>query len=627
MSGRAARLALAAAALALLCATGASAAPVPLAPVDLSAGGQDAAGPQVAVDPAGDAVAVWSRFNGATQVIQAASRPAGGTWSGAADLSGAGGDATEPQLGIDGSGNAVAVWTRVNGLRTVIQAATMAAGGGWSAPVDLSNAEGNATAPQVAVDAGGDAVVVWSRFNGFNQIVQAAAKPAGGGWSGAVDVSAAGGDAIEPQVGIDGSGNAVAVWSRNSGSAFIVQASTRAGGGGWTGATDLSTVGGSAGEPQVAIGASGEAVAVWSRNDGANLIVQSAARAAGGGWSGAVDLSAVGRNSKEPQVSLTPGGEAVAVWTREAAGFNTLAQAALRPPGGGWSGPADLSSGGSIAAAPQVAVDRAGDAIVVWSDSAASPSLILSATRPAGGGWEGRRQLSGQGENSVEAQIALDPDGDGVGIWTRESGSHPIVQAIGFDGTAPQLRTVSIPAVATIGKPVSFSVSPFDVWSPIASIRWSFGDEATATGLAVSTTYARPGTYRASVVAADAVGRSTEASATVTVYPQARAGRNVLVKGRRAQLRIHCTSPAGCEGVPKLIAAVEIKRGKTVRQKRLPIGTKAFAIPGSTSVNLSIKLTKPGLAAVRGAGKRGLKAQLTGPGIKHRLVALFAARR
>jgi hypothetical protein len=627
MSARPVRLALAAAALALFCASGAAAAPLPLAPVDLSAGGQDAAGPQIAVDPAGDAVAVWSRFNGANQIVQAASRPAGGVWSGAVDISVAGGDAVEPQVAIDGSGNAVAAWSRNGGLRTVVQAATVAAGGGWSAPADLSNPEGSATTPQVAIDADGEAVVVWSCFNGLNQIVQAASRPAGGGWSGAVDISVAGGDAVEPQIAIDGSGNAVAVWSRNGGANFIVQSSTRPAGGSWSSPTDLSAAGGPAGEPRVAIGASGEALVVWSRNDGANLIVQSAARAAAGTWSQAVDLSTAGSNSDEPQVTLASGGEAIAVWTRDTAGFNTVAQTTLRPAGGSWAPATNLSSGSSIATAPQVAVDRAGDAIVVWSDSAASPSVILSATRPAGGGWEGARRLSEQGENSVDAQIALDSNGDGAGIWTRVSGSHPIVQALGFDNSPPRFGSLSIPAAATIGKPVSFSASAFDVWSPIASIRWSFGDDASATGPTASNAYARPGTYRASVVVADALGRSTEASATVTVYPEARAGRNVLVKGRRAKLRVHCTSPAGCEGTAKLIAAVERKRGTRTVRKRLPIGTKPFAISGSTSATLSIKLTKSGLTAVRGAGKQGLKAQLTGPGVKHRLVALFATHR
>jgi hypothetical protein len=53
--------------------------PTWLAPVDLSAPGQNAGRPQVAVDHAGDAVAVWNRFSGGKEIVQAATRPAGGT--------------------------------------------------------------------------------------------------------------------------------------------------------------------------------------------------------------------------------------------------------------------------------------------------------------------------------------------------------------------------------------------------------------------------------------------------------------------------------------------------------------------------------------------------------------------
>ncbi|HEX6229975.1 MAG TPA: hypothetical protein VFZ41_11005, partial [Solirubrobacterales bacterium] len=132
----------AAAALALLLgvaqASHAVAAPGWLPPSDLSVLGQDAEEPQVGVDSAGNAVAVWSRSNGSHTIIQAAVRPAGGTWGPVADLSAAGRDATEPQLAVDPAGNAVAIWSRSNGSHTIIQAAGRSAGGPWSGSVDLS---------------------------------------------------------------------------------------------------------------------------------------------------------------------------------------------------------------------------------------------------------------------------------------------------------------------------------------------------------------------------------------------------------------------------------------------------------------------------------------------------------
>lgn len=51
------------------------------------------------------------------------------------------------------------------------------AGAEWTTPVNLSAAGQSASAPQVAVDAVGDAVVTWQRSDGANQRIQASAGP------------------------------------------------------------------------------------------------------------------------------------------------------------------------------------------------------------------------------------------------------------------------------------------------------------------------------------------------------------------------------------------------------------------------------------------------------------------
>src|SRR3954452_4288525 len=85
-------------------------APVFGAPVDLSATGQDANAPQVAVDGSGNALAVWQRLDGSNLIVQSSFRPAGGAFAAPVDLSAAGQDTQEPQVAFDGSGNALAVW-------------------------------------------------------------------------------------------------------------------------------------------------------------------------------------------------------------------------------------------------------------------------------------------------------------------------------------------------------------------------------------------------------------------------------------------------------------------------------------------------------------------------------------
>ena len=493
-------------------------------------------------------------------------------------------------------------------------------------PVNVSAPGQSAQEPQVAVDPVGDTVAVWARYFEAHTVIQAASRRAGGAWTSPIELSVAGRNATEPQVALDGAGNATAIWSRYDGADYLVQASARPAGGGWEPPLDLSTTGESAEAPQVAVGPTGEGVAVWSRSDGVDHIVQSAARTPGGLWASPVDLSGSGKDAEEPQVAVDPAGEAVAVWSTSDIGFNTRAQGAVRPQGGSWSPAVVLSAAGMIAENPQVAVDPGGGAVAVWTSSDATPSVIQSATRAPGGPWGAPVRLSEIGRNSKEVQVAFAATGDGVGIWVRDDGARDIAQAVGFDGAGPQLRSLSIPAAATTGKPAAFSVAPFDNWSAIASTRWSFNGEGEVNGTAVTHVYAQPGAYQVTVTTADALGRTSQSSATVTVYPKARAARNIRVKGKLAQLRVQCPSPAGCEGLAKLIAAVKVKRGGSLVKKRLPIGGAQFQVPGSTTATVPIRLSTPALAAVGAAGRRGLKAQLTGPGIKHRVVALFRSR-
>ena len=99
---------------------------------------------------------------------------------------------------------------------------------------------------------------------------------------------------------VDGQGNAIAVWQRFDGTNFIMQAAVRAAGGSFGAPQDLSAAGQTANDPQVAVVGRGNAIAVWSRSNGTNFIVQAAVRAAGGSFGAPQDLSAAGQDRKRP---------------------------------------------------------------------------------------------------------------------------------------------------------------------------------------------------------------------------------------------------------------------------------------------------------------------------------------
>jgi hypothetical protein len=632
-AGRAGGAAAAIALLALSALTHASpavASPAWLAPTNLSAPGRDATEPQLAVDAGGGTVAVWARSDGSHTIIQASSRPPGGAWAPPVDLSQAGRDATEPQLAVDAAGDAVAVWARSNGAHTVIQAAARPAGGGWTSARDLSDSERNATEPQVAVDSGGRAIAVWSRFDGSDDIVQTAQLPpaAGSAWSEPVDLSAAGEDADEPQLAVDAAGDAIAVWSRLEGTDTIAQAAFRPAGAGWEAPDDLSEAGGDATEPQVAIDPGGAAVAVWSRAASGLDTVQAAEMAAGGDWLEAVDLTGPGDDATEPQVS-SAAGRLLAVWTLRGPGPYSTIQSAEKTGGGPWQQAQDLTQAGltQTVVSPQVALDPNGNGAAVWARSGASPTVIEGRTKPSGGPWMDLVELSELGSSATEPQVTLGATGDGASIWSRENGANAIVQAAGFDGAGPLFPSLSVPPAATERQPVQFAAATFDNWSPVAFVSWSFGDGAEgATGSQVSHTFAGPGTYPISIIADDALGNARSTAGSITVYRLPNAGRNVRVRRGIAFVIVHCPSPAGCSGVIRLIARVQLARNGRSFAKRARVGQVAFEVPGGTA-RVRIRLTRPGVTAVREAATKGLRTQLTGPGIQHRLVLLLPPRR
>lgn len=486
------------------------AAPAWLAPADVSTSGL-ADDPIVAADSQGDMTAVWLDSDGVHASVLASVRPAGGAWPPPVELSSIDRTADEPAVAVDPQGDATAVWVREDATSGTLQAAMRPAGGTWQSPVDISSAP-DLEDPEVAVDSQGDAIVVWDTDNGTNT-VQAAVRPAGGAWQTPVDLSSHAADAADPQVALDADGNATAVWQVREGTSEFVQAATRPTGGAWQAPVDLTARGQYAG-PKLAIDPAGDAIAAWNRYDGANFIVQAAVRPAdSGAWQSSVDLSATGSSSYLSQVAIDPQGDGIAVWLNQRT--HAIVQAAVRPAGQAWGTPTDLSADNESADDPHVAFDAHGNAIAVWTRSNGVSVIAQAASRPGGGAWQTPVDLSANGDDAVHPQVAVDPQGNATAVWSR----NYTIQAAGYDAAGPLLRDLSIPVSGTAGKPVSFSVSPLDVWSAIGATAWSFGDGQTATGETASHTYAKPGSYTVGVSSSDALANATSTTAAITIAP------------------------------------------------------------------------------------------------------------
>ncbi len=343
-------------------------------PSTLSVVGQNAFVPQVAIDPSDHSVAVWIRFDGSNYVVQSSTSAFGGAWSSPINVSASGSNADMPQVAVDPSGNAVAIWTKIIGGFAVVQGATLGFGNSsWSSPVNLSALGQNAQDTSIGVDAAGNAVALWARFDGSNYIVQSATLPFGGSWTSPVDISAPGQDAITCHVAVDPSGNAISVWARFSGVNSIVQSATLPFGGSWTSPVDLSAAGGDAQDPHLAVDPNGNAVAVWSRNNGSNTIVQATYLPFGGSWGVPVDLSATGQNAFQAYVALDAAGNATATWSR-----NSIIQVSMLPVGWNWTLPVDISTVSELSEGPRIGISANGYAVITWRND--TRQVIQAAT-------------------------------------------------------------------------------------------------------------------------------------------------------------------------------------------------------------------------------------------------------
>jgi PKD domain-containing protein len=498
-------------------ASAATAPPGWLTPRDLSEKGADAVIPDVAFDPKGNAVVVWAQAKESSWTIDAVERPPGGPWGAPRALSQPAGHVASPQIAVAGD-SVAAVWDWFDGKNLIVQSAARdARTHAWTAPRSLSLAGRDAQSPAIAVDARGDAVAVWASVSLSGWTVLAAYRPAGGAWQAAVPLQPPQAGTGASDVVIDSAGRVVTVWAATAGSGWRVQTACRATDGTWSKASALSgpdATGSIA--PQLVLEGTNDAVAVWSRSTAKGSVIEAATTTTGMcAWSQAAQPFTVTHDAIAPSLAVNKRGDGVIVWTSsEPAGLSLMAS--YRRPGKPWVTPTSLSATGSGALSPHVALDGRGNALAVWTQTQSGFSRVYAASLAAGV-WSAPRVLSKAGADAVTPRVALDDSGDGAVAWSRYDGASFVVQGDGYDRSGPSLKKLSIPATGTVGRRLTFSVTAKDVWTTVGPIRWSFGDGSASSARAARHVYARPGRYTARLTVADAFGHVTSIRRVVKI--------------------------------------------------------------------------------------------------------------
>lgn len=386
--------------------------------------------PSLAVDGLGNAIALWQAYDGEKYTVQYATFPAGGAWSSAETLSSAGINLQSPKVCMDRMGNAVAVWSEFNGTHSIIQSSSLPFGGIWSPHVTISNLGENADSPNLAMDSYGNvmnAVAVWRRFNGFNFIAQSARLNHGGLWSPAVNVTPSGSDALIPNVAVDPSGNRAMTWCKYDEGNFTAHFCFGFYGRNWGPNELVSSSGSTASSSTLAIDGAGNSLLIWNQFNGTQFVVEAAIMPLGGSESVSTVISTPGQNSFSPRVSMNSSGDAIVAWIGYN-GTNYIGQASLLS-GGTWTAPINLSSATSNVGCITATIDQIGNALVMWDENDGITSSVYSASLPSGGQWNPSQMVSLTGNNAYEPKVGMDANGNAVAIWLEESGAIEILKA------------------------------------------------------------------------------------------------------------------------------------------------------------------------------------------------------
>lgn len=213
-----------------------------------SQGGTDEVG--VGLDDNGTATAVWDETYG----IYYASRELGGRFGVAVPIKNVD-TPSEMVFHQSPNGNAIVVWTDVGGATANVRAAVrIGQGNGFGPGEVISGSFTNAAFIDAAISDSGRAVVGWT--NGGSEPAAVAVLSNGGTFAAPVTLEA-GNAALNTKVGIDGSGNAIAVWDHDTQSDDRIEGAVASLSGSFGPAFTIEQLGQGAGEPEIDVNNSG----------------------------------------------------------------------------------------------------------------------------------------------------------------------------------------------------------------------------------------------------------------------------------------------------------------------------------------------------------------------------------
>jgi len=406
--------------------------------------------PVVATDAAGNVYAAWEDDTATNSNVLFAGSTDG--FLNVQNLSRTKGFSFGPRIAVDAGGGIDVVWIDdTPGYSAVMFSRSTDSGASFPTAINLSNGPGNAANPQIATDASGNVSVVWESDSSTLGVFYTHST-LGANFSVPKNLATNATGSNDPQVGADGNGNVYVVWEdkNNLGSKISFNRSVN-NGADFLGPQSLSNDSASSVNPQLAVDSNGNVSVIWADNaPGTFNIFFTRSNDKGVTFPILKNISNNGGNSESPQISVDGSGNVYAVWqgTVPPASKDDIFFA-HSPDGGSTFGPlVNLGNTFSTEPFPALTVDAAGNVNVSWTDSSlVNPQTFFTQSKDHGATFAATQNLSNDAGFASGVQMAADSKGNLDVVWADDAPGQSQI----FFSQLPSAKKANLRPVANAG--------------------------------------------------------------------------------------------------------------------------------------------------------------------------------
>ncbi len=351
-------------------------------------------------------------------------------------------DAYSPQISAYGEDQAFVVWRQNDPSRLALYSSTLNTTT-WSDKqliVDGNNDE-DATLARTAINASGEAVTAWVQWDGSRYAIWANIYSPPSGWLGAERIDADNsGNALYPDVAINASGEALVIWNHSDNnlnmSRIVSNHYSPATNPGWRGEATLSNAPLHVAPPQLALNDSGFAIALWEQLSNGWTAIYSLNYNNDNidAWDDTPVPIGINNNSHahSPKLSMNDEGIAHSVWLQSDGSYNQVWANRYTPSTSSWNASQIISlQSENNSYSPRIAVDGNGNALALWrqvdekrenNSQVKMKESIWANHYTEASDWSEPQLIETNDEsNAYSPEIAFNALGNAIAVWSQKA--------------------------------------------------------------------------------------------------------------------------------------------------------------------------------------------------------------